>query len=107
MGDLEKAKVFFDKYGPLSVFFARFLPFRACVCFLAGATNMRYSTFMFYNVTSAIGWAICLPLMGYYLGTLIPIKDLKMIALFPIVGILGSFLMLWIVLHLKKRKPKI
>ncbi len=101
---LEKTKEFYNKYGALSLFLARFLPFRACVCFLAGASEMRYSTFMFYNVTSAIAWAIFLPLIGYFLGSLIPIHDLKMIALLPLAGIVGSIILFVIILHLKKHK---
>lgn len=101
---LEKTKVFYQKYGPASLFLARFLPFRSCVCFLAGASEMRYSTFMFYNVASAVAWAVFLPLIGYFFGTLIPVKDLKLIAMVPIAGVVGTLLLLWVAIEYKKRK---
>lgn len=102
---LEKTKEFYNKYGALSLFLARFLPFRACVCFLAGASEMHFGKFMFYNVTSAVAWAICLPLIGYFFGGLIPIKDLKTIAILPIAGVIGTFVLLWVALHYKKFIP--
>ncbi len=101
---LEKTKVFYEKYGSSALFLARFLPFRSCVCFLAGATNMKYGTFMFYNITSAIAWAIFLPLIGYFFGTLIPIKDLKLIAMVPLIGVIGTFVMLLVIVKYRKYK---
>jgi|GEM_PF-5452734 len=88
--NLEKTKNFYEKYGNISIFLARFLPLRACVSFMAGVANMHYSTFMFYNILSALIWAVGLPLMGSYLGKLIPIEDMTLILLIPLVLIIGG-----------------
>ena len=42
---------------------------------LAGVGEMRYSVFLFYNVIGGALWAIGLPLVGYFLGSVIPDID--------------------------------
>lgn len=88
--NLEKTKRFYAKYGNVSIFIARFLPLRACVSFMAGVANMHYGTFMFYNVLSALVWALGLPIAGAYLGQLIPIEDMKMALILPVIVIIGG-----------------
>ncbi len=103
---IEKTREFYNKYGNISVFLARFLPLRACVCFLAGVTNMNYKTFMFYNVTSAFLWGVILPLLGYFLGSIIPIHDLKKLTLIPIGGIAFMVILVPILLHFYRQYKK-
>lgn len=105
---LEKTKDFYNKYGSLSVFIARFLPLRACVVFIAGAVSMPYKTFMVYNILSAFCWAILLTLAGYFLGHVLPIDDIKTLAFVPLVGIvLVMSLALGLSFKLKKVRHKV
>ncbi|PSJ59903.1 DedA family protein [Pseudaminobacter soli (ex Li et al. 2025)] len=58
---VERGRVFFDRWGPWSVFFGRFFgPFRAVVPLLAGMFAMRSLHFQLANVASAIVWAFVL-----------------------------------------------
>jgi membrane-associated protein len=59
---LERAHVFFERYGGKAVVLGRFVPIvRTFVPFVAGAGAMAYGTFVFYNVTGAFLWVgICL-----------------------------------------------
>ena len=58
---LDRAHAFFERYGGLAVVLARFVPIvRTFVPFVAGAGAMRYSAFVFYNITGGIAWvAVC------------------------------------------------
>ena len=48
---------------------ARFVPVvRTFVPVVAGVSNMRYRTFVTFNVVGAFLWAIGVTLLGYYLG---------------------------------------
>lgn len=89
---LVKARGFYKKWGNLALVLARFLPLRSFVCFLAGVTEMKYSTFMFYNIVGAFAWAVILPWIGYILGHIVPINDLKILSLIPLVAVLGTLL---------------
>jgi membrane protein DedA with SNARE-associated domain len=66
---LERAEMFFAKYGDKTVFFGRFVAIlRAWAAFLAGVNQMRWRTFLLYNATGGILWAIIFGLIGYYAG---------------------------------------
>ncbi len=55
---LEKAKIFFDRYGTAGVFFGRFIgPLRAVIPFSAGVFQMKKRTFAWVNLTSGVIWA--------------------------------------------------
>lgn len=64
---------FYEKYGARAVFFGRFMPVvRTLVPILAGVAEMRFSTFMTYNVLGALVWGGGIPLLGYLLGDKVP-----------------------------------
>ena len=61
---------------------ARFIPFiRTFAPILAGVGNMPYASFLFYNIFGGAIWAIGVPLLGYYLGRVIPDIDRYLIPL--------------------------
>jgi membrane protein DedA with SNARE-associated domain len=60
---------FFFLYGPRTVFIARFVTgLRVVGAILAGASGLRWSTFLFYNATGAIVWSIAVAPAGYLLA---------------------------------------
>lgn len=70
---LKKCDDFFEKYGPFTVVIARFIHFaRTIVPFAAGMTRMDYKLFVFYSALGAALWAVGIPLLGYFIGSLIP-----------------------------------
>ena len=66
---LDQGRAFFDKYGSVSIFWARFVaPLRAIVPFVAGISGMDKNKFLFWNVFSAFIWATFHLLIGYFFG---------------------------------------
>lgn len=71
--NLERARMFYEKYGAKTIVLARFLPIiRTFAPILAGVGKMRYATFFAYNLIGAALWGIGLSLLGYFLGAMIP-----------------------------------
>jgi len=60
---------FFNRHGAKTVFVARFITgLRVFCAVLAGASHLRWPTFLFYNATGAIVWSTTIALLGYALG---------------------------------------
>lgn len=67
--NVEKANVFFEKYGPRSIVLARFVPVvRTFTPVIAGVSAMRYRTFLTFNVIGGVPWGAGVTLLGYFLG---------------------------------------
>lgn len=67
---LEAAEKFYAKYGGKTVIFARFVPaVRTFAPIVAGASKMKYSTFLLFNVIGAFLWAVGITYLGYFLGS--------------------------------------
>ena len=89
---LEKAKLFYEKHGGKTIILARFMPIvRTFAPILAGVGEMRYKTFLSYNVIGGVIWGIGMPFLGYFLGNVIPDVD-KYIVPMVIAIIILSFL---------------
>jgi len=73
---IERTNGFFEQYGGLTIFVARFVPMvRTFAPCLAGIASMEYHRFLFYNVLGAVAWAFALVLGGYYFGTFSIVKE--------------------------------
>ncbi|MBZ9715420.1 DedA family protein [Deinococcus multiflagellatus] len=71
-----RTQAFFQRHGGLSLILARFVPVvRTVAPTLAGVGQMPYSQFLIYNVVGGLLWATSVPLLGYWLGGLIPHLD--------------------------------
>ena len=61
--------MFFERHGPKAVFLGRFvLGLRVWASWLAGATHMRWRSFVFWNALGGICWATAIGLLAYFLG---------------------------------------
>ena len=70
---LERAKRFYDAYGTRALLFGRFVPIvRTFAPIVAGIVAMNYRAFIIYNIMGALGWAIGITFLGYWLGAKIP-----------------------------------
>lgn len=70
---LMKAHIFYEKYGPKTIVIARFVPIvRTFAPAVAGAAEMNYKKFVFYNFFGGFFWIFSMSLVGYFLGNLIP-----------------------------------
>lgn len=103
---IERAKQYFEKYGPITIFLARFTPFiRTFAPVLAGVGNMNYGTFVFYNVFGGIFWVTSMSLLGYYLGAIIP--DIDRYVLPIIAGIVILSVVPAVIATLRGRRKKV
>jgi len=66
---LDQFDRFFHRYGGRTVFIARFITgLRVFGALLAGASGLRWPTFLFYNAAGAVAWSIAVALAGYSLA---------------------------------------
>src|SRR6267378_6877625 len=70
---LERARRFFERHGPKTVFIGRFIALlRTWVAVLAGAARMPYGPFMLYNALGAVCWSVIFGTLGYVFGRNLP-----------------------------------
>lgn len=91
---IEKAEVFYEKYGKKTIILARFVPIvRTFAPIVAGVGKMSYRTFIAFNVIGAFLWTWGMTIAGYALGSLVPNPDkyvLPAIAVIIIVSIMPA-----------------
>ncbi|WP_100011384.1 DedA family protein [Lentibacillus sediminis] len=67
--DVHKADAWFDKYGPWTVFFCRFIPLvRSLISIPAGMSNMNTVLFLVLTTAGTLIWNIALVYLGATLG---------------------------------------
>jgi membrane protein DedA with SNARE-associated domain len=60
---------FFQRHGARTIFIARFVTgLRVFGAVLAGASDLPWPTFLFWNATGAVAWSITFGVVGYALG---------------------------------------
>lgn len=73
---IEKTKAFYQKYGKSTLILARFTPIvRTFAPIVAGVAEMPYKDFATYNILGGLLWAFGMPILGFYLGTVVPDID--------------------------------
>ncbi len=106
--NVEKARIFYEKHGKMSIILARFVPFvRTFAPIIAGIGDMHYATFLSFNVIGGLLWGIGVTVAGFFLGRSIPNADtylLPIVALIVIVSVAPSA---WHILKDKKNRDSI
>ena len=73
---IEKTHAFFEKHGQQAITLARFVPIiRTFAPFVAGVSEMKYKTFLKYNVIGGILWISIMYGTGFFFGNLPVIKN--------------------------------
>ncbi|MFI7545084.1 DedA family protein [Actinoplanes sp. NPDC049599] len=73
---LTKARAFFAKYGARSIVLARFVPIvRTFTPIVAGASHMRYRTFLTCNLIGGTLWGCGITILGYFLGQIAFVRN--------------------------------
>jgi membrane-associated protein len=69
---VEKAKIFFEKYGVKTIILARFVPIvRTFAPLVIGATEMPYRKFLPFSILGGALWIFSMVLAGYFLGGIV------------------------------------
>jgi len=68
---------------------------------VAGMADMKYSTFLFFNLFGGFLWAVGLTVAGYFLGAMIPDVDKYLL---PIIGAIVLLSIAPGILHLLKTR---
>jgi membrane-associated protein len=67
--NLLAAQAFYEKHGGKTIVLARFMPFiRTFAPIVAGAANMDYRRFAFFNFFGGLFWVLLMTLVGFGLG---------------------------------------
>jgi membrane-associated protein len=73
---IHRTEKFYAKYGNKTLLVAHFLPIiRTFSPVLAGASNLRYRSFVIFDTIGDIAWAVGVTLLAYYFGSKIPNID--------------------------------
>jgi membrane-associated protein len=87
---LLRAHAFYERHGGKAIIMAQFMPIvRTFAPVVAGAADMRYATFISFNVIGAVGWTWSMLLIGYFLATRFPAVGQHIEALVAVVILLS------------------
>jgi membrane protein DedA with SNARE-associated domain len=100
---LARGEQLFDRHGAKAVFLGRWIALlRIWAAWLAGIAGMRWRTFLLWNALGGIGWALFFGLLGYWGGE----ATAELVARLGVgaaVVVIGAALVLWVVLHRRRR----
>lgn len=66
---LQIVEGYFEHYGTLTIFFARFIAgLRVVAAMAAGTSRMAWPRFLLANTGGAVAWAVTMSLLGYFFG---------------------------------------
>ena len=101
---MERAKLFYGRYGPQSLFLGRFIPIvRTFIPILSGIVRMNYLVYTICNVGGAIVWVGGVCALGYWLGTKITSIDAYLIPIVALILLMSvfPFVYRWLKAHIK------
>src|SRR5271165_7058004 len=105
---LQRTQAFYEKHGGKTIIYAKFVPvIRTFAPFVAGVANMRYLSFISFDVFGATGWVISMTVLGLLLGRvpLVQRNFEKFVLLVIFVSLLPVILQ--VVQGMLKRKPSL
>lgn len=99
---LDQAERIFQRYGAVTVFFARFITgLRVLAGPFAGILHLPWPRFFLFNLAGALVWASTVGLIGYFFGTEWPVL-LKILRRFSL-ALLVLFFLVVLLIFLRSR----
>ncbi|HVT38156.1 MAG TPA: VTT domain-containing protein [Gemmatimonadaceae bacterium] len=85
-----RAHAFYERHGGKTIIIAQFMPIiRTFAPVVAGAAEMRYATFISFNVIGALAWIWSMLLLGYFLARQFPIVGQHVESLIVVIVLLS------------------
>ncbi|HSD55660.1 MAG TPA: VTT domain-containing protein [Candidatus Saccharimonadales bacterium] len=87
--NLDRAEKFYEKYGPMTIVIARFVPIvRTFAPIVAGVGKMPYRKFLAFNLVGGLLWTAGITYVGYFGGAFLEARGIEIDHLIlPIIGI--------------------
>lgn len=87
--NLDRAERFYEKYGPLTIVIARFVPIvRTFAPIVAGVGKMPYKKFLAFNLIGGLLWTAGITYVGYFGGAFLEQRGIEIDHLIlPIIGL--------------------
>ncbi len=106
---VERAREYMHAHGNQTIVLARFIPvIRTVVPTLAGTVGMDFRMFALLSVVGGVLWGAGVPLLGYFLGRLVPANVLdRYILLIVVLVLVASFVpvVLEVLKHRRAARP--
>ena len=76
--NLQRAEAFYEKYGPMTIIIARFVPIvRTFAPIVAGVGKMKYRKFLTFNIIGAFLWTAGITYVGYFGGAFLEDRGIE------------------------------
>lgn len=73
---IHRTEAFYERHGKKTIILARFVPIvRTFAPILAGIGQMKYRTFLLFNVVGGVLWSTVMIFLGFGLGSVVPNLD--------------------------------
>ena len=100
---LDEAHAFYEKYGPVALTLARFLPIvRTFAPFVAGVAAMRHATFQIYSIMGGVLWVASFIALGFFFGN-IPFVKTHLVFIMLGVIVVSLLPLAWAAIARKRR----
>lgn len=100
---LDEAHAFYEKYGPVALTLARFLPIvRTFAPFVAGVAAMRHATFQIYSIMGGVLWVASFIALGFFFGN-IPFVKTHLVFIMLGVIVVSMLPLVWAAIARKRR----
>jgi membrane-associated protein len=98
---VERAHDYFKHHGVKTIVLARFIPIvRTFAPIVAGVSQMRYRTFVTFNVVGGFLWGVGVTTAGYLLGEVVDIDRY----LLPVIGLIVLISLTPVLLEMRKAR---
>ena len=101
---LPPAERFFEKHGPKTVFFGRFIALlRVTAAWLAGISRMTWWRFFAWNAAGGIVWSVAISLLAYWAGKAVA-EAVSHYGLYGVIGLVILGVVLFVALRIWRKR---